>query len=177
MSEYAVKLVEISLTAAQARHRAPVVTSWLLDRGVITPNLTRDEVMSPSEFCTGPSCSVASPEADRWGGGIDVIAERTVHHAIGIYEPPTCPHCGCTAISDDDHHALLEPWLYDRVEASVRCVACGRSTLAGDLDCRWSFLIGDLAVVFHNWPPLADEFVAELGAVMGPRTRMVFERL
>ncbi|PWK81180.1 hypothetical protein C8D88_11989 [Lentzea atacamensis] len=136
MSEYAIKLVEISLTAAQARQRAPVVTSWLLDRGVITPNLARDEIMAPSEFRAGTRCSAAAPEADRWVGGghtgIDVVAARTVHHATGNYEPPTGPHCGCVAINDDDHHAFIEPWLYDRVEPSVRCVVCGRSTLAGD---------------------------------------------
>ncbi|GGU39282.1 hypothetical protein [Lentzea flava] len=181
LSEHAIKLVEISLTAAEARSRAVVVTSWLLDRGVITPNTARDEVMAPSEFRAGPRCAEASPEAERWVGGghtgVDVLTQRTVHHATGNYEPPTCPHCGFPAISEEDHHALIEPWLYDRVEASVRCVACGRCVLAGDLEGQWSFHIGDLAVVFHNWPPLADGFVAELGAVMGPRTRVVVEHL
>lgn len=163
MSEHAIKLVEISLTAAEARSRAAVVTSWLLDRGVIAPNSARDEVMAPSEFRAGPRCSIAAPEGDRWVGGghtgVDVVAKRTVHHAAGNYEPPECPHCGLPAISDDDHHALIEPWLHDHVEASVRCVACGQSTLAGDLEGRWSFHIG------------------ELGAVMGPRVRVVVERL
>jgi hypothetical protein len=181
LSEHAIKLVEISLTAAEARSRAAAVTSWLLDRGVITPNTARDEVMAPSEFRAGLRCSDAAPEASRWVGGghtgIDVVAERIVHHAIGNYEPPTCPHCCSEAIGFDDHHALIEPWLHDRVEACVQCVSCGRSTLVGDLKGRWSFHIGDLAVVFHNWPPLSEEFVAELGAVMGPRTRVVVERL
>ncbi len=90
-----------------------MVTSWLLARGVITPNPDRD-LMAPSEF---------------------------------------------------------------RVEAPVRCVACGRTSLVGDLDGRWSFHVGDLAAVFHNWPPLHDEFAADLGPAMGPRTRMVLERL
>jgi hypothetical protein len=180
LSEHAIKQVEISLTATEARRRAVIVTSWLLDRGVIVPNAARDSVMAPSEFRAGPRCSFAALEAERWVGGghtgIDVVAERMVHHAIGNYEPPTCPHCSAAAIDFDDHHALIEPWLYDRVEALVRCVACGRSTLVGDLE-GWSFQVGDLAVVFHNWPPLADEFVASLGARMGPRTRMVVERL
>lgn len=181
MGEHAVKLVEISLTAAEARSRAVAVTSWLLDREVIVPNTARDEVMAPSEFRAGPRCSDAALEAERWVGGghtgVDVVAQRVVHHAIANYEPPTCPHCSAAAIDFDDHHALIEPWLYDRVEASVLCVTCGRSTLAGDLEGHWSFQIGDLAVVFHNWPPLADGFVAELGALMGPRTRMVVEHL
>jgi hypothetical protein len=147
---------------------------------VITVNTARDPVMAPSEFRAGPLCSVASPEADRWVGGghtgVDVVTRRMVHHATGNYSPPTCPCCGC-AVGENDHHAVIEPWLYDRVEPSVRCVACGHSALAGDLEGAWSFHIGDLAVVFHNWPPLADAFVASLGAVMGPRTRVVVERL
>lgn len=181
MSEHAIRLVEISLTADEARSRAAVVTSWLLDRGVITPNTARDEVMAPSEYRAGPRASVAALEADRWVGGghtgVDVVAERIVHHATGNYEPPACPRCGREAISFGDHHAVIEPWLHDRVEASTQCVACGHTSLVGDLAGNWSFHIGDLAVVFHNWPPLSEEFVAELGAVMGPRTRVVVERL
>ncbi|MDX8030115.1 hypothetical protein SK803_07820 [Lentzea sp. BCCO 10_0856] len=180
MSEHAIRLVEISLTAAQASRRADVVRTWLLERGVITRNPVRDAVMAPSEFRAGPHRSAAAAEADRWVGGghtgVDVVSERQVHHAFGNYEPPLCPHCACAAISESDHHALVEPWLYERVEAAVRCVACGRSSLVGDLRGQWSFHIGDLAVVFHNWPPLRDEFVAGLGAVMGPRTRVVVDR-
>lgn len=101
MSTHAIRLVEISLTATEARRNAPVVTSWLLARGVITPNPDR----RPSEFRAGPP---------------------------------------------------------------VRCVACGRTSLVGDLAGRWSFHVGDLAVVFHNWPPLHEEFAADLGTVMGP---------
>lgn len=180
MSTHAIRLVEISLTATEARRNAPVVTSWLLARGVITPNPDRD-LMAPSEFRAGPHCSAASPEADRWVGGghtgVDILVGRQVHHAAGNYEPPACPHCGAEAIGADDHHALIEPWLHDRVEAPVRCIACGRTSPVGDLDGRWSFHVGDLAVVFHNWPPLHEEFAADLGTVMGPRTRMVLERL
>ncbi|MEV6239150.1 hypothetical protein [Lentzea sp. NPDC051838] len=181
MSKHAIKLVEISLTADEARSRAVAVTSWLLDRGVIVPNDARDEVMAPSEFHAGPRCSWAAPEAERWVGGgdtgVDVVAERIVHHAVGNYEEPSCPFCSLPAIGFDEHHALVEPWLQDRAEGSVRCVACGRTSLVGDLVGDWSFHIGDLAVVFHSWPPLAGEFVVDLGAVMGPRTRMVVERI
>ncbi|NKE62329.1 hypothetical protein FXN61_38565 [Lentzea sp. PSKA42] len=178
MSEHAIRLVEISLTAEEAERRAAVVASWLLDRGVIVVNENRS-LMAPSEFRAGPRCSAAAPEADRWVGGghtgVDVVAERRVHHAVENYEPPACPRCGAEAISDSAHHALIEPWLYERVEPSVRCVTCGQSSLVGDLEGRWSFHIGELAVVFHNWPPLFPEFVAELGAVMGPRTRVVVD--
>ncbi|MFI6094621.1 hypothetical protein ACIA8G_03655 [Lentzea sp. NPDC051213] len=176
LSTNAIRLIEISLTAEQARSRAVAVTSWLLDRGVITPNWERDAELSPSEFRAGPQCAAVAPGS--FGhGGVDVVVERQVHHAVENYEPPTCPGCGYPAIYFDAHHALIEPWLFERAEASVRCVACGRSSLVGNLGGHWSFHIGDLAVVFHDWPPLTEEFVAELGAVMGPRTRMVIAHL
>jgi hypothetical protein len=178
VSEHAFRLVEISLTAVEARTHAPAVTSWLLERGVIEPNFARS-VMAPSEFRAGPRCSSAAPDADRWVGGgntgVDVLTERLVHHAVENYEPPACPSCGEVAISDSDHHALIEPWLYDRVEPEVRCVACGQLAAVGDLVGPWSFHIGDLAVVFHNWPPLAPEFVTELSTLMGSRTRLVID--
>ena len=181
MSEHAIRLVETSLTAAEAADRCGVVQAWLLDRGVITRNPSRDAVLAPSEFRAGPLCAAAAAEAERWVGGghtgVDVVAERQVHHALGNYEPPTCPRCGCPAVGEAEHHALIEPWLHERAEPAVRCVACGRSSLAGALLGPWSFHVGELAVVFHNWPPLREEFVAELGAVMGPRTRVVVERL
>jgi hypothetical protein len=131
LSKHAIRLVEISLTAAEAADRAGVVRAWLLDRGVITSDLERDAVLAPSEFRTGPCCSSAAAEAERWV----------------------------------EHHALIEPWLYKRTEAAVRCVACGRSSLVGDLRGQWSFHVGKLTVVFHNWPPLRD-------AVLSSRRRV-----
>lgn len=181
MGTHAIKLVEISLSEWEARERAPVVTSWLLEREVIVPNPEREDIFSPSEFRGGPRyAEVAPDEFGQVGGGntgVDIVVDRIVHHAIENYEPPTCPDCGAEAISFEDHHELIGPWLYHRVEPEVRCVACGHLSLAGNLEGSWSFHIGDLAVVFNNWPPLTEKFVAELGTVMGPRTRIVIDHI
>lgn len=177
MSTHAIRLVEISLSEREARERAPVVTSWLLEREVIAPNPRREELWSPSEFRAGPRYTEVAPdELGHVGGGdtgVDIVVDQIVHHAVENYEPPTCPGCGAEAISFEEHHELLGPWLYHRVEPEVACVACGHTTPAGNLEGSWSFHIGELAVVFNNWPPLTMSFVAELSSVMGPRTRVV----
>ncbi|MFD4637558.1 hypothetical protein ACFWN2_09615 [Lentzea sp. NPDC058436] len=173
MSEHSVRLVEVSLTAAEASRRAPVVTAWLLERGVIAANDSWDPLMAPSEFQAGPgSSSVCSSAVAGPNTGVDVVVERRVHHAGGNYEPPACPGCGSAV---PDHLDLIEPWLCTGVEPSVRC-ACGLSTSAGDLVGVWACHVGELAVVFHNWPVPAPAFVTALSAVMGPRTRVVIGR-
>jgi hypothetical protein len=174
VSEHSVRLVEVSLTAAEASVRAPVVAEWLLGRGVIVVNALRDPLMAPSEVQAGPwSSFVCSGPVGGVNSGVDVVVGRRVHHAGGNYEPPACPGCGAPF---DDHHSLVGPWLHSGVEPSARCASCGLSVLAGDLVGRWSFHVGELAVVFHNWPELDPAFVTELSAVLGPRVREVAGR-
>ncbi|MFD9699780.1 hypothetical protein [Lentzea sp. NPDC059081] len=148
MSDTAFRVVEISVSAEEAARRAVVVRQWLAERGLVT--LDDDN-------------------------RVDVVVERVVHHAFGNYDPPSCPGCGA-AVDDSAHHDLVEPWFSAGFEGSLTCVSCGLSTLAGDLVGPWGFHVGELAVVFLNWPPLPPVVVAELGAVMGPRPRVVLTR-
>ncbi|MGW6442125.1 hypothetical protein [Lentzea sp. NPDC055074] len=171
--EHSVRLVEVSLSASEASVRSAVVVSWLSARGVVVRTPSRDPLIAPSEFVAGPRHSaVVEGSVSGANTSVDVVVSRLVHHASGNYEPPACPGCGAAV---DDHESLLEPWLHSGVEPLSHC-ACGLSVPAGDLAGRFSFQVGELAVVFHNWPPLLPSFVDELGAVMGPRTRVVVDR-
>ena len=174
MSEHAVVVVEISQPASQARERALAVTAWLRERGVITRNGSRDEVWQPSEYVAGPRVVEVAPGAH--GGansGVDIVVGRELFHPMENYEPPQCPRCRA-AIDADAHHDLIEPWLGGG-EPVAACRACACEELVGDWVGEWTFYVGELAVVFHNWPPLTDQFVDELGERLGPRCRMVLK--
>jgi hypothetical protein len=101
-----------------------------------------------------------------------VLADRTLFHPIEAYTPPRCPTCG-HPLDEETHDALVRPWL-DGDEPAVTCANCGTTHPLGD----WadSYQVGELAVRFNNWPPLAEDFITELGARLGPRWRVVHER-
>lgn len=177
VSDDCVTVVEISVGPLEAADRADTVIGWLLDTGVVAENARRDQMWQPSAYRPGPRVRTAAPgwqETDYTlaNNGVDVLVERQLYHALSAYVPPACPRCG-HRLDEATHESLVEPWLEGR-EPAARCDSCGRITPLGD----WpdSCQVGELAVTFHNWPPLAETFVAELGAQMGPRWRVVHER-
>lgn len=184
MSESAITVVEISLPAGAAQRRAVELTRWLLDMAVIEPNTERDDLWQPSEYRAGPQVLSAAPEFDLWSrrsrnNGVDVMAGRGLNHPCENYEPPDCPTCN-TTLDEETHTSLIEPWLAGP-EPRVTCRTCRTRALLGDWTGhgdkfgQWTFHVGELAVSFNNWPALNPVFLAELGARMGPRWRVVSE--
>ncbi len=160
--------------------RAIEVRDWLVGVGIIMPNPQRDRRRQPSEFVAGDRAAAAAPDfatdPSAWNTlntGVDITANRAVHHPSENYEPPTCPSCGAQ-IEEGFHHALIEPWLGGE-EPRVRCEACGAEALVGDWTGRWTFQVGELAVRFNNWPPLTTTFMDQLGRRLGDRWRVVLE--
>jgi len=177
VSDEAFTVVEISVGALEAIDRAESVARWLLDTGVVGPNPQRDRLRQPSALRAGPAVRRAAPTwddayASRTNNGVDVLAERTLFHPIAAYAPPRCPSCQ-HPLDEELHDRLVRPWLEGH-EPAVTCAHCGATHPLGD----WpdSYQVGELAVRFNNWPPLADDFLAELGAHLGPRWRVVHER-
>lgn len=177
MSENAITVVELSLGDAEARAHAPAVREWLLSLGVVQANAKRDDLWQPSEFRAGPNVLRAATEwglheAERANSGVDVTVGRKPYHPFENDEPPVCPKCG-TAMADGDYSIeRLGEWC-EGSEPRVRCVGCGCEVLAGDWRGRFSYLVGNLAVEFHNWPPLREDFIAALRERLGPRTGVV----
>jgi endogenous inhibitor of DNA gyrase (YacG/DUF329 family) len=185
VSEHAITLVEVGISADAALLRAGDVTDWLLAQGVIVPNPTLG-LHQPSPYLAGPKVFDISPDARQFlpeseGGrgiglsnsGVEIIAERQLHHPIENYEPPPCPHCG-TPLDQAEHYGLVEEWL-EGPEPTVTCSTCGQPSLIGDWQDVFTFYVGNLAVRFNNWSPLTDAFVADLGSRLGARSRLVFE--
>jgi hypothetical protein len=113
------------------------------------------------------------PWLELTNNGVDIVFARTVHHPIGNYEPPLCPRCGA---SGEDTMGLLERWL-EGEEPRIDCAACGRSYLLGDASGTFNAYVAEVAVRFNNWPGLTASFLEELGRVLGPRCRAIYEHL
>lgn len=177
MSEHAITVVELSLSAAEAAQRAHLARQWLLNTGVIVGNPKPDELWNPCEFLAGPQVQGIACETDvdrrLWNTGVEVLCERQLHHPIENYEPPGCPRCA-TPLAEDVHTALIETWI-EQGEPSTSCGACSHAALLGDWPGQWTYYVAELAVRFNNWPPLTDAFIADLGTHLGPRWRVVYE--
>ena len=175
MGDQCVTIVEISVGPLEAADRADVIVQWLVDSGIVVPNQRRNQ-WQPSAYRPGAHVRRAAPtwhdvDYTLANNGVDVLVERQLYHSLEEYRPPACPVCG-HRLDEATHEALATPWLAGQ-EPSVTCRACGATNPLGD----WpdSYQVGELAVSFHNWPPLAEEFVAALGGRMGPRWRVVHE--
>lgn len=176
MGDACVTVVEISIDPLEAADRADGVITWLLDTEVVVPNRHRTSGWQPSAYQPGPRVRRAVPswhDADYTlvNNGVDVLVERQLYHSLGAYVPALCPACD-HPLDESTHEALAQPWL-DGAEPEVTCQQCGAWHPLGD----WphSFQVGELAVCFNNWPAPCGAFLAELGARMGPRWRVVHE--
>jgi hypothetical protein len=176
MSENAITLVELDVTPDVAAGRAAAITDWLLAEGVVVRNPTLD-LHQPSPLLPGPKAGDVAPDAWQFlelsNRGVDVIANRQVHHPVENYEPPPCPVCKMP-LDPIDHYALVEDWLAG-TEPTVTCQNCGEANRIGDWVHEFTFYIGNLAVRFNNWTMLSEGFLADLGSRLGSRWRLVLE--
>jgi hypothetical protein len=82
MSDHEVTLVEVSLSAADARDRAAAVRDWLLAAGVIVANPTPGTLADPSEFLAGPEAEARATDEDvnraLMNSGVDIVTARRV---------------------------------------------------------------------------------------------------
>ena len=109
---------------------------------------------------------------------VEVSAEIEVYSALGNAEDATCVRCGTPFHAGDRLADLLERWVSDG-EPAVTCARCGWTALLGDWPTDNPVAVaGAPAVVFTNWPPLRDTFVATVTERLGGgRCRYVRQRL
>jgi hypothetical protein len=179
MSEHAVIVCELSTTRAEAPERARSVKHWLLERGIIEPNAATHELLQPSEFRAGARAIRVAPESamEVWcnlvNNGVDIVCARTLHHSVENYEPPPCATCGAARV-DRPLAESVEAWL-EGEEPVALCNACGKSHPLGDWVSEFSWYVAEIAVSFNNWPEIDRRFLEELGNLLGPRWRIVYQ--
>jgi hypothetical protein len=178
MSDSAIIIAELTVSALDAPARAAAAAAWLLDQGIIQRNDQPDPLWKPSQYVAGPAATTAAPDFHQYpdlaNSSIDILDQRRVHDSGGNYTPPTCPNCSAS-LDQDAHIALIEPWL--GAEPTVTCTNCGAATRLGDWNGRWAIHVANLAVRFNNWPLLKDTFVDLLYDHLGPRCRVIYQRI
>ncbi|MEV8533857.1 hypothetical protein [Streptomyces sp. NPDC051211] len=179
MSDSAIIIAELTVSAQEAPARAAAAAAWLLEQQIIEPNDQPDPLWRPSQYLPGPAAAAALRDFHRntglVGDGIDILDERQIHDPGGNYTPPACPNC-TTPLDEDAHITLVKPWL-EQAEPIVTCENCAAAALLGDWTGPWAVHIANLAVRFDNWPPLSDAFILELGDHLGPRCRLIHKRI
>ncbi|MFE0106460.1 hypothetical protein [Streptomyces sp. NPDC059009] len=179
MSDSAIIIAELSASVEEASARAAAATNWLLDQRIIQPNERHDLLWRPGQYIPGPATTAALRDTHVSNGlvgdGIDILDQRQVHDPGGNYTPPTCPNCP-TQLDGDAHITLVQHWL-DQTEPLVTCENCATSALLGDWTGQWAIHVASVAVRFSNWPPLGDAFLLGLSDHLGPRCRLIQQRI
>jgi hypothetical protein len=196
MGDHFQVIVDRDATADQAKALAEQVLSSLVEGGIVLATPT-DCTLGEPGYPPGPRYhdAVTLPHAYRIGSegqrireddltrilrtnGLEISTSRTVFHAGGYGCNVTCRACGTTRDDDDPAWGdALEEWYRGRGNGTLTCPRCGHSEPVTEwsYDPPWGF--GHLGFTFWNWPPLKDEFVAEVGKLLRHRTVVVAGKL
>lgn len=146
-----------------------------LARGLVEFRIVVDLPRHDLTYGPGPAAATAiergTPWVDHGDTEVSISTERTMYNAFGQAARPNCDRCGTQA----DRLAVqtaCDAW-FVATEPDLTCQACGWTALVGDWPAPWPFAVGAPAVVFENWPPLDPQFLSEVRALIGGRTRVV----
>ena len=183
MSDGAQILVQLGPQSVDERlRRALDLQRWLHATGVIERMLVDEhiEVWMPGTLWRSAVDGSADYPFDFEvkDNTVEISAEIEVYSALGNAEDATCARCGTPFHAGDRLAGLLEQWVGDS-EPAVTCAQCGWTALLGDWPTDNPVAVaGAPAVVFINWPPLRDTFVASVTERLGGgRCRLVRQRL
>ncbi|MEV5972178.1 hypothetical protein [Streptomyces sp. NPDC051921] len=188
MGDYVERVVDLGVALEDAAALGDQVVDWLVAKGVVTRETEASGVYSVhvvEGYRPGPHWGRAVHDGGWEPGPLAVVTGR--HHHVGGQgeddaEYATCPHCHIRT-TFIDYPASFEPdeeaWAPFRaaVEAweetgtgRVTCPACAAVLPVTDWQWPDEYALGALTFEFWGWPPLSDDFVAELTGRLGHRT-------
>ena len=191
MGDFFERIVDVEVDAAEAGALAERVVEWMVSRGWLLRETSGEAMYSlhvERGYVPGPEWSRIAGDwgADWIPGPVAVTVGRHAHHpGQGDTEPAsaTCPRCGKTAVIIDYPRrweadpAVWQPFS-DAIEAWERtgdgpviCPACTAPSPVTAWRFADDFALGALAFDFWGWPPLTADFLTELTACLGHRTR------
>ncbi|WP_019926849.1 hypothetical protein [Nocardia sp. BMG111209] len=189
MGDYFERIVDLEVTAAEANTLAEHMIDWMVSRRWLLRETSGDSMYSlqvDEGHVPGPDWPQITREwgADWIPGPVAVIVGRHEHYAgQGAVEPSgaDCPHCRATTVIIDYPErweadpAVWQPFS-DAIDAwkrtgagTVTCPSCATASPVTAWAWADNFALGALAFDFWGWPPLTDEFLAELATRLGHR--------
>lgn len=181
MSDNICWIVDIETTLEDASAFAQKGLEWLVRQGIA------ESIPDSGGALSGADLYRPGPQAAAWSDyiaddlqlcGVEVTAERTVFHAGSNSEQIRCPHC--RAIHELDGvpwSEAVERWHSGEADYTLACPTCAHSAPIVDwtfLEFDWAF--GNLGFGFNNWM-IDARLAAELGNILGHRTKVVYEHL
>ncbi|UGT42862.1 hypothetical protein LTV02_05525 [Nocardia yamanashiensis] len=184
MGDYFERIVDIEVSAEDAGSLGADVVEWMVSRRWLLRETSRDAMYSlyaDAGYLPGPDWGrITSEWGDDWiPGPVAVVVGRHAHFpGQGGIEPAyaACPRCRTTTVIIDYpnrweadpvvwqpfSHAI-DGWERTGGGAAI-CASCGVSSPVTDWQWADDFALGALAFDFWGWPPLREEFIAELTA-------------
>jgi hypothetical protein len=152
------------LAGDRARELASAATGWLLEQGLVVPD---GQAFAPGPAAAGAVEDGSGSDWVDWAP-VEVQVGRDVFWAGEAFEGPPCPRCA-TPLDDDVFTTALSAWGEGGAEPELTCDGCGFRARSGDWPLLHAAAVGDLAVSFTNWPPLAPDRAQALQRVLGAR--------
>ncbi len=181
MSDSVCWVVDLEARLEDAAASAQKSLQWLVQHGIAEP------IPASGAALSGADLYRPGPQAAAWSEyiaddlqlcGVEVRVEHTVFHAGSNIEQIRCPHCGTNHELDTvPWSEAVERWHSGKADHTLACPTCARSAPIVDwtfLEFDWAF--GNLGFGFNNWM-IDARLAAELGNVLGHRTKMVYERI
>lgn len=170
--------VDLDATAEDAEALAEHTVAWLVAEEIVLAERADCRYGGRPAYLPGARWSQVTDERRYLeSDGLAVVTGRTVFFGpLGSDSSPICPRCAEAIAAErtrDPIRWAMDTW-YRTGAAEVRCPACGHPAplpeWAWEHNC---FAFAYLGFEFWNGPRLRCEFIAELGRVLGHRTRVV----
>ena len=181
MSDNICWIVDLEATLEDAPALAQKGLRWLAQQGIAESIPDGECALSGADlFRPGPKAAAWSayiPD-DSLLCGVEVTVERTVFHSGANSEQIRCPQCKANheldAVPWSD---AVERWHSGEADYTLACPTCAHAAPIVDwtfLEFDWAF--GNLGFGFNNWM-IDARLAAELGNVLGHRTKVVYEHI
>jgi hypothetical protein len=179
MGDWTQAVVDVEVDEAEAAELADRVIAHLVDRGIVVAELS-DSGLGSDGHRPGPRCSeaIAEPEHSQAESfrslrtnGVCAEVGRAIHATPDEPDEPevVCPACS-QRIAPEIWFDAAEEWCNDAGPALVACPGCRVVTPVRSVPAGEEMILGSLALVFWNWPPLSDDFLDELRTILSPRS-------
>lgn len=166
------------------------VLDWLVAEDIVERELT-DCILSMDSHGHRPAprfmTASSEPETPTSGNccyalfsemkvnGLEIVKGRhIIVYGEGSYECSICPACGAEGpVWGDRWNAAADEWLNWRGPGNFQCMECSAVRSLPEWDHRDPIGFGALTFKFWNWPPLSDEFRAEMARRLGYPVQLI----